>query len=155
MEPFDLLFYRGKGIVSKAVKQFSDSPYSHVALVLDEYHLLEANWNHPLSIRHISYRRSDYDVYRVVGLEERQKEKIREYIQQTINAGYDYRLVISHVFHYFFKGKLIHDENRFDCSEWIDLAFMYAGVNLLPYRLDSLVTPGELADSDKLILVKP
>lgn len=154
MQEFDLIFYKGDGFISKVVKKVTDPPYSHVALVLDSYHLVEANWKNPLSIRHISYPKWDYDIYRVEGLTEQQKKKLRRYINETIGAGYDYKLVLSHLFKYFFKGKLLNSPSRYDCSEWVTLAFLYAGIELLPNKKPFEVTPTDLSKSPMLKLVK-
>lgn len=154
MQEFDLIFYKGDGFISKIIKKVTKSPYSHVALVLDNYHILEADWKRPLSIRHISYRSQEYDIYRVKGLTEEQKEKLRRYINETISAGYDLKLVLSHLFKYFFKGKLLNSPSRYDCSEWITLAFLYAGIELLPSKQPFEVTPADLSKSPRLKLVK-
>ena len=154
MREFDLLFYKGDGFISKIIKKVTAPPYSHVALVLDNYHVVEADWKHPLSIRHISYSSWDYDIYRVEGLTEEHKEKIRRYINETISAGYDYKLVLSHLFKYFFKGKLLNSPSRYDCSEWVTLAFLYAGIELLPNKQPFEVAPSDLLKSPRLKLVK-
>jgi hypothetical protein len=153
MESFDLLFYKGTNPVSKLISKVTKSPYTHVALVLDEFHLVEADWYHPLAIRHIVYRTGDYDIYRPQNLTEKQKAKIKAYIYETINSGYDYKLVMSHLFKYF-GGKLLDNPSRFDCSEWIDLAFLYSGYDFLPNVAFSTITPAELVKSPKLKLVK-
>jgi hypothetical protein len=155
VKEFDLLFYKGEGIVSNVIKKVTKSDYSHVALVLDDYHLLEADWKKPLSIRHFSYRAEDYDIYRVEGLMEEHKDRLRRYIVDTINSPYDFALIASHLLNYFFKGKIVGSPNRFDCSEWIDLAFLYAGVDLLPGIAFSTITPEKLVKSPKIKLVKP
>lgn len=155
MEKFDLVFYKGNSFVSKIVRKITKSEYSHVALVLDEYHLLEADWRKPLSIRHISYKTQEYDVFRVEELTEKQKEYIKEFMMDTLNTPYDFTLILAHLLNYFFKVKLFHSPYRYDCSEWIDLAFLYAGVDLLPMTKSSTVTPAELSKSPKITMVNP
>jgi uncharacterized protein YycO len=155
VEQFDLLFYRGSGVAASIISKVTKSPYTHVALVLDEFHLVEADWYHPLAIRHIEYRTENFDIYRVGDLDDVQRSRIKRYIYETINSPYDYPLVLSHLLKYFFGGKLLFNSpRRFDCSEWVDLAFNYAGIDLLPNTQISTVTPADLVKSPKLTLVK-
>lgn len=154
MQKYDLVFYRGNGPVSKLIQKVTKSEFSHVALVLDSFHLVETDWKYPLAIRHISYKFDDCVVMRYPGLTEEQGKKIERYLEDTINSRYDYALVVSHFFNVLWKSKLINDPARFDCSEWIDRAFHYAGIDLCPWEEFGSVTPADLSNSPLLNVVE-
>lgn len=153
MEKFDLIFYKGKNIISKIIRLISKSDYTHVALYLGDFHVVETDFMLNLSVRHIIYKRKDYDVYRVENITAKQREKLEEFINMTISSHYDYKLVMSHFSNYFFDNKIRGSKNKFDCSEWIDLAFKYAGIDLLPSYNKSTVTPADLSKSPRITRV--
>ena len=146
MQPMDLLFYKGTSHISQLIRWVTRSSYSHVALVLDNLHLVEADWRYPLRIRHISYRVKEYDLYRV-DLTPEQTKMIWGFIRRTINCEYDFGEILKCL------GLEAHGApNKFTCSEWVSKAFSYAGIELTSKTQG--VTPNDLAKSPILIRVK-
>lgn len=152
---FDLLFVRGRSWVGRLVQTVTRSPYSHVAIVLDELHVAETNWRYPLKIRHIRYRQQDYDVYRYYGeLTPEQQTVMNVFLREHLNTPYDWRQSLSHGV-YLLTGLPIYDAaDRMNCSETVDRMFAAAGIDLCARQPDGRVTPADLAQSDKLIRIE-
>lgn len=126
----------------------TQSPYSHVAMVLDEYHIIETDWKFPVSINHIRFKNTSYDIGKV-DLTDEQKNKIKEYLISHIHYGYDFKLLFSHALHILFDFRITEDNTKFICSELINKAFKHAGVKLF----DGFATPADLANSEKVKII--
>ncbi|MBU8711290.1 MULTISPECIES: hypothetical protein [Brevibacillus] len=48
LKRLDLLFVSGRSPLAGAIQLFTDSPYSHLAIVLDDMHIAEMDWRFPL-----------------------------------------------------------------------------------------------------------
>jgi uncharacterized protein YycO len=147
MKPFDLLFYKGNSIVSKVIKYFTGSTYSHVGLVLDGLHIVEIDWKFPLKIRHLKYNSRNYDIYRIDNLNEKQKEKMLEFVNFKLNTEYDHWENIRFLLWKFFKIKTKDDIDKFNCIEFIVDCFKYAGISLSDKDIvsfDDLINSGML-----------
>lgn len=154
MQEFDILFYKGKSIISKTIQRFTKSPYSHVALVITPDLIVETDWYYPVRYRENVYVHEEFTIKRYEHLTDEQKEKILEYINEHLDTRYDYIQIIYHVLNILFGWKVRNDPNTFTCSELIDRAFMYAGIDLDPSREDGSLTPAELFNSPYLVEVK-
>ncbi|MDK2801079.1 MAG: hypothetical protein PWQ70_2698 [Clostridiales bacterium] len=125
IQSFDLIFYKGNSWLDKIIKKKLNSRYSHVGLVLDNFHTVETAWNIPLKIRHFSYRLGDFDRYRIPNLTDEQKERMTLFIQKTLNSKYDF-IEILRYFGFGFKD----DKNRYICISWIDECLKFSGVDV-------------------------
>jgi|GEM_PF-1822918 len=156
MNQYDIVFYKGKSPISNIIKMFTKSKYSHVALVLDKYHLFETNWSHPAQINHIKYRTKDYDIYRYKShLTNRQKVLIDDYIQSVLDSKYDFKFLFSRGLKILFNVKIKDDKSRMTCDELVYLAFKNAGIDLLE-GLDKthILSPNLLSKSKLLHQIK-
>lgn len=150
LKPFTLIFYKGDSIISKIIKSISDGEYSHVAIVIDEFHLLQLDWKTPISISHLMYNVDSYDVYEFkFTLTNDEKERILEYMRKRLNTKYDWKFIISRGFNSIFNTPIIHSENKYNCDELIIEAFRSViGVDLL--LGDIKVSPNTLSKSSLL-----
>lgn len=153
LQPFDLLFVYGRTWIGRVISKVTRSPYSHVAVVLDQRHIAETDWRKPLQIGHLNYKVIDYDVYRYrFGLTDKQKKVMEEFIDSKLGTKYDLLQTITNGL-FVLTGFPIRDApDRMNCSETVDRMFAAAGIDLLPGALGK-VTPGELARSEKLMKV--
>ena len=152
MHKYDILFYRGSNTISRAVKRITKSQYSHVALVINEYLVVETNWYYPVRFRRNRYlEHEEFTLKRVENLTEEQQEKIFEFISLYLDTRYDYIQIFYHVLNVVFGTKLKNNPNLYTCSELIDRAFQYAGIDLVPGREDGDLTPEELFNSPLLV----
>lgn len=136
----DMILCKNKGLLSRIVKWFTDSEYSHVALVLDEKHLYHTNYNTNLKITHMIYPRNSYDVYRVIG--EYDKDKLQEFIYNNINNKYDFMDIVKIIFRINTDDK----DNEYICSELVRRAYEYAGLKLVDDTI-KIATPQDIANS--------
>ncbi|MEK3745858.1 hypothetical protein NST23_24605 [Brevibacillus sp. FSL K6-0770] len=91
LKRFDLLFVRGQSPLARAIQWFTDSLYSHVAIVLDDMHIAETDWRFPLQWNHNNYPPWQYDVYRYRGeLTAVQADVMSTFIQEHIGTPYDF-----------------------------------------------------------------
>lgn len=150
LQPFDIIFYKGNSIISKTIRYFTVSTYSHVGLVLDDLHIVEIDWKFPLKIRHLQYKSNNYDVYRVKVLTNTQKEKMLEFISLKLNTEYDHWENFRFLLWKYFKIKTKDDIDKFNCIEFVVDCFKYAGVNLSD---KDIVSFNDLIYSERLIRI--
>jgi hypothetical protein len=152
LKRFDLLFVRGQSPLARLIEHVTDSPYSHVAIVLDEDHIVETDWRFPLRRNHNNYPTWLVDVYRYCGeFDGWQIEAMDAFIQEHIGTPYDFWQTITNGM-YLLTGLPIRDApNRMNCSETVDRMFATAGIDLCP-GVNGQVTPANLARSGLLHL---
>lgn len=147
---FDLLFVRGRSLIGQVIQAVTRSPYSHVAIVLDQWHVAETDWKYPLKVRHLTYPAGTFDVYRYRGeLTAVQVAAMERFLHEKLTTPYDYLQTITNGL-YLLVGLPIRDApGRMNCSETVDRMFAAAGIDLCPAVLGQ-VTPADLARSEKL-----
>jgi len=146
----DLLFYKGKSsLISKLICKLSNGQYSHVAMFINKYHIIEADKYNLASIKHINYNRSDYDIYRVSDLTNEQIIKMQKYINTILNSKYDWLFIFSRFINKLFKTKIYNYKYEFNCDELIYNIFLYVGINLINNIND--LSPNTLSKSNYLI----
>jgi hypothetical protein len=151
LQPFDILFYKGDSFISKLIKKETGSQYSHVALVLDDKHLVEIDRSYNLKINHIGYSKKDFDVYRIdENITRGQHRIMMDYVYKTLNSQYDYVEIIDILLLKAFNTTLMSDQNKFICSTWINACFSQVGIQLSSMEYP---TPQDLI-SDKIYLVE-
>lgn len=116
-------FYKGRSIISKIIIFVTNSPYSHVGIMLNDYTIVDTDVKNRVKVRFLDYKISDYDIIEV------DKNIDMNYIKNSIDKEYDYLELLS----YFFKIKTNH--NKLTCVEF---ACGVLGIE------KHLVSPGEL-----------
>ncbi|MGN7469632.1 hypothetical protein [Brevibacillus sp. SAFN-007a] len=153
---FDLLFYKGDSWIGKIIMGVTDSPYSHVAIVLDDLHLVETDWRYPFQIRHLEYRPDEYDVFRLKEtLSNLQKHRMQQFINEHLRTPYDLKQSLSNGLFILSQGRIhvMDAANKMNCCESAYKMYQTAWIELLPERPKDYLTPGLLASSEKLIQV--
>ncbi|MGO0058665.1 hypothetical protein ACTID9_01125 [Brevibacillus fluminis] len=150
LQRFDLLFVRGRSPLARLIERVTHSPYSHVAIVLDEHHIAETDWRFPLRWNHNNYPPWQCDVYRYRGeLTAAQVSAMDAFIRAHIGTPYDFWQTVTNGL-YLLTGLPIRDApNRMNCSETVDRMFAAAGIRLTSAELGK-VSPADLARSSKL-----
>lgn len=150
LKRFDLLFVKGRSPMSRLIQWVTKSPYSHVAIVLDELHVVETDWRQPLAVKHITYRPEEYDVYRYVGeLSEQQEESMYNYLLKSLGKEYDYIQSITNGLYKLFGFPILNVPYRANCSEEADMMFLAGWIDLIA-NAPGLVTPADLSSSQYL-----
>lgn len=146
MEIGDIVFFKSKTTVGKVVSFFTDSPYSHVALVVGENEIIEADRFIKVRTRVLT---DDEIVYvKEIGkhLSSEQKEELVAASKFYLNRGYDYKMVWNWFLRLAFNVdlKFVDNANTLLCSELIDRSFMAIDIDLVPEREEGDVTPFHL-----------
>jgi uncharacterized protein YycO len=149
MKPADLIFVRGHDIVSRAIEDITDCPYSHVAGYVKDNELIEAQWYRKVGYQTLDHYDGLYDVYTCDQLTDTQRKLIIEYATKRIGTRYDYLLIAWEALRYLAHITLpYHNDYRVICSTlWSD-AYRYAGIDLCPGI--RYPTPADLAQSKLL-----
>lgn len=105
----DVIFVRGDSLLSKVIRYFDDGEFSHVAIALDENHVIGSQYPNGVHIRHFRFK--DYEAIKApIDI-----SKAREYI----GYRYDYRQFLWYAFKV---GRIWNTPNQFICSELIAYA---------------------------------
>jgi hypothetical protein len=144
------IFYKGESLVGKLVKSVSKSEYSHISLLLDDFHCLELNYKSPTSIQHFSYPRGSYHLYRLnIVLNNYQLTQLNRFIRNRISTKYDWKYIISRGLNFIFGTPIINSKGRYNCDELIIEGFKSLGVSLI--EDDVKLSPETLSKSSKLV----
>lgn len=143
----DIIFCTGKNnIMSKLIKFFTKSNYTHCAIVLDNKHLYHINYNQPANITHIIYPKEEYEVYRPK--DKFNHDKFHDFISSNIGNKYDLIEILEIIFNKDKKDK----SYNYICSSLIYEAFKYSGLELCDKSY--ALTPFDLIKSGKLRRIK-
>ncbi|WDL97511.1 hypothetical protein [Alicyclobacillus sp. ALC3] len=153
MKPGDLVFIRGTEGVAGPIKKITRSPYTHIAGLAVDDHLLESQAMRKIGYEPIDTYRGVADVYSCTQLTDDQRRNIVDAAQEWLGVRYDYllfgSLAVRHIF-----GRTVPvyaSRRRHICTTlWVD-AYRSVGIDLCP-GID-YPTPGELASSPLLELV--
>jgi hypothetical protein len=143
------LFYSGTSLIGKIIKRTTNSKFSHVALLLDDFHCLELDYKSPTSIKHFKYPKGSYHLYKLnIHLTDQQLKMFNVFIRNNISTKYDWKYIFSRGFNLLFGTPIVNSKNRYNCDELIVEAFRFIGVNLI--EDDVMMSPETLSKSDKL-----
>ncbi|WP_139491803.1 hypothetical protein [Brevibacillus dissolubilis] len=141
LQRFDLLFVKGESVIGRTIRRVTGSPYSHVAIVLDPWHVAETDWRYPLKVRHLNYPRGTYDVFRYQGeLFHTQMMAMDDFLHMHISTPYDLVQTVTNGLNLLCGTPVINDHGRMNCTEFAARMFGAAGV-LMP----AVITPGEFS----------
>jgi hypothetical protein len=156
LETGDIILVRGHmPIVSSAIRWFTNSEYTHVALVITEDLIYEIDIDKELAIRKNTY--TDYDVFRYKnGLTLEQKNALQWHAMQRAseNKGYDWLRILSFASQKLFRTKrTFQSMHRVICSEITDYLYSDIQIDLFSDKESGDVVPGQFAHNDQLIKV--
>lgn len=147
--PYSIIANKGTSVISRLIRLITKSDYSHVSLILDDFHCLESNYKTSTSIQHFQYKNGSYDVYTLKeDLTEKQKKIIHKFIMDNINLKYDWLYITSRFFNIVVGSKLISSPDRYNCDELIVDAFKAIGIELV--NKDIKLSPASIVNSPKL-----
>lgn len=155
LEAGDLLFVKGDCNASSLIRFFLKSDYTHVTIAMDDTHICEVDIFRKMEIMKNPY--SEYDLYRLNRkLTDAEKEDLLNFLRDKCKSsrGYDWwRLVSIFIKMYFRWNLVIHEQDRYICSEIIDKAYQHIGIDLVKERVTGDVTPLDLLHSKHIKLV--
>lgn len=148
--------YRGNGLFHRIVKWWCGGPYSHIALVWNEFIVFEA---HPRGgVRQINFNDTfssgkTVDLYDIHGLTEEKEEKIVNFFRLQIGKGYNWPIILNFIFKFKDPQKVQNQrkESRcWICSEIVFAALRKGDVTLFDNVSPFLVDPVWLTRSREL-----
>lgn len=152
----DIILVKGDTpIVSRVIRWFTKSEYTHSAIAITENLVYEIDINKRLAIRPLDSK--NYDVFRYKhGLTNEQQIMMQVYANEKAeeNKGYDWLHILSFAIQKLFRTKKVYEEaNKVICSEIVDNIYGQLGIDLVPDREDGDVTPAHLSQSPCLTKV--
>lgn len=132
MKKGDIIFVKGKGLLSKLVS-FIDgkSDFSHCAIAISNHQVVEANYDTKVAIRHFDetrYSRIEVIPIRASRVE---REEIVDTALSYVGRRYDYTQIFGYLFNYIIKKKKknrFNNPNNLICSELVFLVLEEIGV---------------------------
>lgn len=145
-----IAIYRGKSAVSRIIRFFNWSPYSHVAWIDDSnFSVIEA-W-HKGGVTHVKTPSCNHtpgtalDLFIVPQEEPHHTAMIREFLLSQVGKKYDFAGILGFIF----RVTRLQRKQKWFCSELVAEAYATAGLPLL--RLPSFkIYPGMIAASPML-----
>lgn len=132
-----VLLFRGKGLLSLAIRWQTRGKYSHVAILLPDGRVIEAWPGQGVRLRQMSAEDwDDVDVFRVKGMTEAQWRVAIDYLHSRLGAKYDWWGVIR-----FISRRHMPDNDHEFCSEVAFDAIALGGVRLLERITGDEVSP--------------
>lgn len=140
-----VLLFKGRGLISTAIRWQTRSVYSHAALLRPDGRIIESWQGAGVRLKRLEDWR-DVDVFDVPSMSPEQWRVALDYAALYLGSGYDYKAVLR-----FVSRRPAADDDRWFCSELVFAALQEAGVNLLERVGASQVSPGMLAWSPLLV----
>jgi len=142
-----ILAYKGLSWVSKAIRWQTRSPYSHIAIELDDGSVIEA-WHiggvaHNPSFRTVHTKGTPVDVFAV--MDKYNYEDVVTFLLDQVGKKYDFGSIAR----FMTRRAEPHDDKWF-CSELAMAGVSKGGVDLLKRIPASHVSPGQMVTSPLL-----
>lgn len=155
IRPGDIVFYRPTGLIGWAISKITRSEYSHVALAIDAYNIIEADKFIKSRISNLYYIENIHSVYRLKDTTDQQRQQIVNNAMTMLDVGYDYKQILGLYFRLVFHKEYstFNQANKYICSEIVDNAFIQAEVPRKDNKHLGDITPQELFDKYELIRV--
>lgn len=149
----DIFACHSETFISSTIRMITHSKYSHIAIVVSETELIEADGiTNRIRYRNINYYKNKADVYTCNILTDKQRQNIVKFMQNSIGEKYDYTLLIWLAVKYIFEILLPFIDNTTNkiCSEIVNDAYDSVGCRLC---VDRWPTPSQIAESNMLVKI--
>lgn len=155
IEPGDLVLVKGKCWPSFFIRLFLKSDYTHMTIAIDENHVCEVDLFTKMQIIPNPYK--EFDLYRChQSLSPEQQKVMTDFLKKRCQTskGYDWWRIISLIIKRYFRINLIiHEQDKYICSEIVDKAYQHIGIDLIEHRVTGDVTPLDFIETNHLSLV--
>jgi hypothetical protein len=116
MQVGDIIFVRGKTLISNLIRYFDPGDFSHIAICISPTHVLESQ--RFVNTRITPFYFSDYEIIDL-GLNDEQKEKVVHMGIDLVGKQYDYIQLLQYVFDDFGWKLNLNNPNNLICSELV------------------------------------
>ena len=148
MNTGDIILVKNNKLISKIIKWWTKSEYSHVALAVDDLHMYETNYDTNSHIKIIDFPTNMYDIYRLKDTSKLDTEKLNKFMKEHLKNKYD----LGEIFKIVFKINTPDDDGKYICSMLVREAFLDQGIDLTPGI--EIPTPEDLSHSELLYKVE-
>lgn len=134
IRPADLILVKGTNWISHTIEDVEKSPYSHVAGVVKENRIIEAQGFKRTGYQALDVYKGHADVYRCDNLTDEQRKKISHLVVWRVGGHYDYALLFVELIRYWFGVLMPYREppNTRICSTlWVGI-YRRVGIDLCP-----------------------
>jgi uncharacterized protein YycO len=157
-QPLDIIItYNPKSWLHRLIYRVTEYKAGHVALYLGDGMIVEANSSGVHRKPWKNYR-DGMKVYlaRPLGMTENAELAIRKFCLESENRPYAFGQLVMIFFKNLFRVRHVPDVSKqaVICSEFIADAFYEGGLDLCPKLHSDETTPGDIAKSDKVFLIK-
>ncbi|QIA28507.1 putative papain-like amidase enzyme [Phage f2b1] len=155
IQPGDVIFYKPTSLVGWIISKLTHSDYSHVALAVDAYNIVEADKFIKSRVSNLYYVDSINSVYRLNNATDDQKHIIVNHALTMVGMRYDYKQIFGLFLRLTFRKdySTFNTANKYICSEIVDTAFLMADVPRKDTRNLGDISPQELFEKYDLIRV--
>ena len=155
IEPGDIIFYRPTNLIGWTISKLTRSEYSHVALAIDAYNIIEADKFIKSRVSNLYYVDKINSVYRLNGVTEDQRHMIVNNALTMVGMRYDYKQILGLFMRLSFHKELstFNTANKYICSEIVDNSFVMSDVPRKDMRNLGDISPQELFEKYDLIRV--
>lgn len=144
----DLILVRGHGIISRAIEQIENNPFSHTAGLVKPNELIEANWQ-GVQWQALDIYAGRADIFRSPFLTPEKRAQIPSLAIAELHNPYDYPLLGWQLFRYWLHIKLPYSEGKKrECSTLWARIYKELGIDLCPGI--EFPSPADLAQSKLL-----
>lgn len=156
IEKGDLILLKNDSILSRIIKFFSKSEYSHVAVYLEDGFVIESDWG-GVQISHLrKYKSVEYDVYYHAKMDKDKAEMLTQWMLGQVGSRYDYGGIFGILLNKLGLTKKNHwdDKASYWCCELVADAYLNVGLKVCAREETWLVSPGDLANCKEFILLE-
>lgn len=139
--------------VDRLIRTVVGEDITHIAIKVSDTMIMESTWL-GTQLSPIAIRGGNYYVLRCPELTEKQREKIVEFVLESVNKKYDFKLFIGIGLNRLFGLRTNWDNpTKYICVELILEAYKSVGIDLLELIPDQEIVPSDFLKSDKLYFV--
>lgn len=151
----DVILVKGNGLISWAIKKFTNSPYSHAACFYGDGHFIESDWGGVKLAYMSKYENTDYDIYRCTEANKQQLWLASEWMLSQAGSKYDYLGILGIAKQILFNQEtnIWDNKDRYWCSELVADGYIKAGIPLEAEKDTRRISPGDLARSQIMVQI--
>lgn len=135
-----ILLYKGRGVLSSAIRRATRGKYSHASICFNLTQIYES-WQGSGTRTKVIDDWRNVDIFQVPECTEEQWTSIRDWLDGELDKPYDYRSIVNYILH----RKVEQSPDRWFCSELVFQAFLHSGIKLLNVTSDTIVHPSMLS----------
>jgi uncharacterized protein YycO len=151
----DILMVHNYGLLERAIRIITRSPYNHCGLFISENEIIEATYKGVIISPLSKFSNSTvkyFDVYRVKGIDKVDITPVLDFAKKQVGAKYDkfqfMRMLLMYMFRISRKKRMPDEEGQWICSELVAESFEQAYILFSSKIKPDNIVPGDIPKSD-------